>query len=254
MTKRLTLEEQLELGRKIQQGDKEARKRFIETYIPFVVYVTKKRLKIPDYMFEDAVSEGLIGLVESVDTYDPELGYTLNQHAFFQIRAAIWRMNSKIVHLGRTASYSKMKIRQFIDEYYKTNGKEPTSSEILEALGKKLGISRETTIKKHSSSLKTLSIQNLDVHNTGWLVDNTEYIDSKKETDKKYTIRKLHEELKALPEQEEYIIKSRFGIGKPKKTLEELGDELGVSRETIRTRQAKAEKTLYERLKNVIES
>ena len=233
----LTPKQEIELAVKIKQGDREARSLMISSNLRLVVTIAQDyaNLGLP---LLDLISEGNVGLTVAVDRFDPSKGAKLSTYAAWWIRQSIKRALSNQgrtirlpVHLGEKIS----KMRRVALHLSEEIGREPTDDE----LGEEIGIASEKVshLKTASTSLASLDapIGDDDLTELGESV-----ADEQARTPFELLRDKdLHNDvdglLEVLDDREKEIISQRFGFGGgERKTLEEIGRKLRVSRERIR--------------------
>jgi RNA polymerase primary sigma factor len=233
----VTPQQEIELAAKIKNGDHKARALMISSNLRLVVTIAQDyaNLGLP---LPDVISEGNIGLMTAVDRFDPAKGAKLSTYAAWWIRQSIKRALSNQgktvrvpVHLGDKISKMRRVALQMSEEL----GREPTDDE----LGEEIGIASGKV-----SQLKTASIRPASLDAPISDDDSTEFGESigDEETRTPFELlrdKDLHNEVgglfEVLDDREKKIISQRFGFdGGKRKTLEEIGRKLRVSRERIR--------------------
>ena len=239
----LTPQQEIELAVKIQKGDRKARALMISSNLRLVVTIAQDyaNLGLP---LLDVISEGNIGLMTAVDRFDPTKGARLSTYAAWWIRQSIKRALSNQsktirlpVHLGDKIS----KIRRVALQMSEELGRDPTDDE----LGEEIGIASEKV-----SHLKTVSIRPASLDAPTSDDDFTEFGESVGDEEARTPFELLRDKdlqdkvgglLDVLDDREKKIISQRFGFdGGRLKTLEEVGEKLGVTRERIRQLQNSA--------------
>jgi RNA polymerase primary sigma factor len=238
-TKLLTPQQEVELAKRIQQGDDKAREDMIKANLRLVVKIARdyEEYGLP---LLDLINEGNIGLMKAVERFDPTKGAKLSTYASWWIKQAIRRAlanQSKTirlpVHVGDKINHMRRAAVKFQEEF----GREPTDEELAEEL--------DTTAFR-VAELRSAAIRpaSLDAPIGGPDEDSNAFADivqdenaetPYEELEEKTNTDLVREVLNTLPEREQTILKFRFGLdGENEKTLEEVGQRFGVTRERIR--------------------
>ncbi len=248
----LTVEDEIKLAERIKAGDKQARDEMIQANLRLVVKIARdySNYGLP---IEDLISEGNIGLVKAVERFDPEKGGKLSTYAAWWIKQAIKRAlanQSKTVRLPVHMVDKVTKIRRITAMLTEELGREPSDDEIIE----EIGIPRQklAMIKQVSQSISSLDAPLMDGEMTS--LGDTVADESAADPFETVSSHNLHNELdellEGLDERESRIIDARFGLdGKTPMTLEEVGQEFGVTRERIRQLQNIALSKMHKALK-----
>ena len=248
----ITPEEEVELAKRIKMGDQEALEKLTKANLRFVVSVAKQYqhqgLSLPDL-----INEGNLGLIKAAKKFDETKGFKFISYAVWWIRQCILQAlaeQSRIVRLPLNKIGELNKINKTFSQLEQAHEREPSPDEVanmlelpedkvastLELSGRHLSVDAPFQDGEENSLLDVL--QNIDTPST----------DSKL-IDESLTME-IERTLNTLPEKESRVIRSFYGIGRKQMSLEEIGEEIGISRERTRQIKEKAIKHLRQRTKN----
>ncbi len=242
----ISQKEEKRLGKLIQEGNKEALRKLIEANLRFVVsYV--KRYRGMGLSLQDLINEGNLGLIEAAKRFDPRRNVKFISYAVWWIRQAIIHaltQYSRIYNIPQKVSDQISEMKKVTSRLKKELGREPTREEIA----RRMGIAREDVEDLEIIAEKDVSLS--DTYYDGE-VEVGDRISDTLSPSVEYQIIKnsIQQEIRyildELDEKEALVLKLRFGLEDDKRrTLQEIGDMLGLTRERIRQIEQKAMRKL----------
>jgi RNA polymerase primary sigma factor len=233
----LTVEEENKLAARIKKGDKKAREQMIKANLRLVVKIARE---YEDYGMPllDLINEGNMGLMKAVERFDPSKGAKLSTYSAWWIKQAIKRAlanQSKTIRLPIHVVDKLFHMRKASVKLQEEFGREPTDEE----LGEELGMSARKVAQFRTAAIRPASLEaplgDDDTSRIADVVRDETATTPYEQLEGKTNVELMQDLVKTLPVREAEILRYRFGLdGDSEKTLEEVGEKFGVTRERIR--------------------
>lgn len=239
----LTIEEENALAARIKAGDETAREHMIRANLRLVVKIARdyEGFGVP---LLDLINEGNMGLMRAVERFDPAKGGKLSTYASWWIKQSIRRAianQAKTIRLPVHAIDKLSRARKLAHRLREALGREPEPEELAEVMGIRTKRLNEIRAAAVSPASLDAPIGEEDSHCLGEIVKDERSLSPSEEVEHKNLLAILGRFIDRLDARERRILKLRFGLdGKEGKTLEEIGDRLGLTRERIRQVQNEA--------------
>jgi len=245
--KLLTPQEEIELAARIKKGDKKAREQMIKANLRLVVKIARDYDGIGLPLL-DLISEGNIGLMKAVERFDPRKGGKLSTYGSWWIKQSIKRAlanQSKTIRLPVHLVDKISKMRRTAMKLQEEFGREPTDEELADELGMTAARVRQMRLAAIRPASLDAPIGDDDSNNFSDLVEDENAITPYQDLEDKTVTGMLQDMVQHLDTREATILRYRFGLdGGSERTLEEVGEKFGVTRERVRQIQNLALKKL----------
>ncbi len=245
----LTPLEEKELAKRAKEGDTQAKKQLIKANLKLVVTIAKKAIHMSNLPMTDLIQEGNMGLMVAADKFNYKLGYKFATYASWWIKQSMFKAISEQSHCMKIPVYIQETLSRF--SKIKREMERETNSQVkTEDVAKRMNISAEKIDTFLNAYSKTISIESGLENSDGKEMNIADIIEDKKAS---ATQEVEFEDLKTdilnvistLKEREQEVVKLRYGLeDNTKKTLEEIGNIYGVTKECIRQTELRALKKM----------
>lgn len=240
----LTAEEEIELAKRIEDGDQEAKDILICSNLRLVISIAKKYVNTRTLSFLDLIQEGNLGLIKAVERYEYDKGFRFSTYATWWIKQAITRGiddQDRIIRIPVHMGGIVRKVMKTAQDMYQEDDDMADNKRIAEELGIPEGtVKRAFRIAAHPISLETPIGENGDSC-LGDYVEATSIASPEESAVENSLQMEINKQLQTLNEREQKILEMRFGLNNSHQhTLEQVGNYFGLTRERIRQIEAKA--------------
>lgn len=248
----VSLDEEIELARKIREGDTKALEKLTKANLRFVVSVAKQ-YQNQGLSLSDLINEGNLGLIKAAKKYDETRGFKFISYAVWWIRQSIMQAiseQSRLVRVPMNQMGSIHKLRKIVQQFEQEHQRLPSIDEMTE----QVDLPKEKIMELMSMITKKVSMDApITSNEEGNLLDILPNKNSPS-ADEKLLEEGLKKEIEralvALPEREQIILRGYFGINQREMSLEEIGEQTGLTRERVRQLKEKAIKRLRHNVKS----
>jgi len=249
----LTAEEEVELSRRVHKGDKEARNRMIRSNLRLVISIAKRYMNL-GVPLSDLIEEGNIGLMKSVDKFDPEKGFRFSTYSAWWIKQGISRAvidQGKMIRVPVYMNEEILKYKKTVEALTHKLKRKPRVGEVA----KKLSVTVQK-VRGWDRSIAKMSSLDAPIGEEGDgqvkdIIEDESLVSPDEQLEIFFNKERAHGFLELLNERERKIIDMRYGLteGEPR-TLAEIAQKLGVSRERVRQVEAATIKKIRDMIKH----
>lgn len=247
--KSLTPSEEKELAKRAKNGDEDAKKQLINANLKLVITIAKKAIHMSNLPMTDLIQEGNLGLMIAAEKFNYKLGYKFATYASWWIKQSMFKAISEQSHCMKIPVYIQETLSRFSKLKHQME-RENNCYVKNEDVAKRMNISSDKIDLFLNAYSKTISIESSMENNNGKEMNIADILEDKKAS---ATDNAEYEDLKTdilnvistLKEREQQVVKMRYGLeGDEKKTLEEIGNIYGVTKECIRQTELRALKKM----------
>ena len=253
----VTIDEEIELAQAIRKGGPEgekAKERLVTANLRFVVSVAKQ-YQHQGLTLTDLIDEGNIGLVKAAEKFDETRGFKFISYAVWWIRQSILQAiaeQSRLVRVPLNQVSSVSKINRMLSKFEQENERRPSTTEIAEQTDlpedkideAMMANTRHVSVDAPFVDGEDNSLLDILINDNAPMADRELFVESLR--------AEIANLLQILNERERNVVKAFYGIGEPEKTLEEIGNKTGLTRERVRQIKEKAIRRLRSNTKNEI--
>lgn len=245
----LTPSEEKDLAKRAKEGDVQAKKQLIKANLKLVVTIAKKAIHMSNLPMTDLIQEGNMGLMVAADKFNYKLGYKFATYASWWIKQSMFKAISEQSHCMKIPVYIQETLSRF-SKLKREMERESNSQVKTEDVAKRMNISAEKIDTFLNAYSKTISIESGLENSDGKEMNIADIIEDKKasatqEVEFENLKTDILNVISTLKEREQEVVKLRYGLeDNTKKTLEEIGNIYGVTKECIRQTELRALKKM----------
>jgi RNA polymerase sigma factor (sigma-70 family) len=243
----LTFKQEQQLGKRVMAGDEQARQEMIESNLRLVISIGKRYMH-RGFPFSDVIEEGNLGLIKAVEKFNYKRGFRFSTYASWWIRQYIERAIINQAKLVRLPVHVVERLNRYLaktEQLVQELGREPTASEVAA----RMKTTDETVLDRTTCSLDSPINEGGDTYLRD-VIEDPSGVSPADTAEGVMRRAEMMEWVQELPEKEQTVIMSRFGLdGSEAKTLEEIGRAMGLTRERVR----QIEMAALARLRHTIE-
>lgn len=240
----LTVEQERKLSELALAGNELAKQQLVAANLRLVIMAAKHYTQNTSLSFEDLVQEGNMGLIRATEKFEPSLGYRFSTYAMHWIKQAISRAilkHSRTIRVPVHILELQSKYKKAQNVLRTTLDREATAEEIAKYIGVELKKIQEVELLIKDPVSLNMNLNDEDDSTIEDLVADTTLENPEDKLDNEYLANAINTLLPTLDEREQKVIIARYGLNKTKpKTLEQIGQEMGVTKERIRQIEQKA--------------
>ena len=245
----LSINEEKELAKKAKEGNVEAKKKLVQSNLKLVITIARKAIHIAKLPMIDLIQEGNLGLMIAVEKFNWELGYKFSTYASWWVKQSMFKAISEQAHCMKIPVY----IQETLSKFSKIKSemeREYNCQVKTQDVAKKMDISAEKIDSYLNAYSKTISIENGFENEDGKELSVADMLEDKNScvylsVESKHLRNDLEAVVATLKDREQEVVKMRYGLGNfAKKTLEEIGNLYGVTKECIRQTELRALKKI----------
>jgi RNA polymerase primary sigma factor len=240
----LKAEEEIELAKRIEEGDQEAKNILICSNLRLVISIAKKYYNTHSLSFLDLIQEGNLGLIKAVDRYEYDKGFRFSTYATWWIKQAITRGiddQDRLIRIPVHMGGIVRKVMKTVQDITQEDDVLPDNKRIAEDLGiSEVAVERAFQIVAHPISLET-PVGDSGNSFLGDYIEATGMVSPEESAIENSLQLEINKQLQTLNEREQRVLEMRFGLNNGQQhTLEQVGNYFGLTRERIRQIEAKA--------------